>query len=58
MPPRCSTTTLCVSVFFSSSAKLDLTSSFSPTNFAGVWQPSQISRAGRRFITGDGIGLG
>ena len=40
MPPKCRTTTLCVSVFFSSSAKLDLTSSFSPTNLAGVWQPS------------------
>ena len=35
MPPRWSTTTLCVSVFFSSSAKLDLTSNFSPTNFGG-----------------------
>ena len=50
--------TVCVSVFFSSSAKLDLTSSFSPMNRAGVWQPSQVYRAGRRLCTGDGIGVG
>ena len=42
----------------SSSAKLDLTSSFSPTNLAGVWHASQISRAGRKLRTGDGIGCG
>jgi hypothetical protein len=30
----------------------------SPTNFAGQWHCSQVSRAGRRLCTGDGMGRG
>ena len=41
-PPRCRMSTVCDSVFCSSSAKLDLTSSLSPSKRVGVWQASQV----------------
>ena len=44
------------SVFFSSSAYSTMRRTLSPWNFSGQWHCSQVSRAGRRFCTGDGIG--
>ena len=56
-PPIFSSRTLVAGVFFSSSAYLVRTRNLSPVNFWGQWQCSHVSRDGRRFSTGDGIGV-
>ncbi len=45
-------------VFCSSYPKCVKTFSWAPKNFSGQWHRSQVSRDGRRFLTGDGIGCG
>ena len=55
-PPTCICSVVTDSVFFSSSAYSTMRWTLSPWNFAGQWHCSQVSRAGRRFCTGDGIG--
>ena len=56
-PPIFTSSTFVEGVFFSSSAYFVLTTNLSPVNFWGQWQCSQVSRAGRRLSTGEGMGL-
>ena len=55
-PPTFITSTVVDGVFFSSSAYFVRTTNLSPTNLAGQWHCSQVSRAGLRLWTGVGIG--
>src|SRR5262249_13150495 len=55
-PPTFRTRTLVDGEFFSSSAYFVRTRNLSPWNFSGQWHCSQVSRAGRRCLTGDGMG--
>src|SRR5512144_1666884 len=55
-PPTCTRSVVVDSVFFSSDAYSFRTRITSPENFSGQWHCSQVSRAGRRFVTGEGIG--
>src|SRR5215469_5884509 len=57
-PPIFISSTDLVWVFGSSSANLEITFTRSCPYFCGQWQPSQVSRAGRRLRTGVGIGFG
>ena len=56
-PPTCMTRTVVRSVFFSSSAYFLLMMTRSPVKRCGQWHCSQVSRAGRRSWTGEGIGV-
>ena len=49
---------ICSGVFFSSYRKCGICISWVPKNFAGQWHSSHVSRAGRRFSMGVGMGRG
>ena len=55
-PPILRTRTVVEGVFDSSAAYLVRTTNLSPWNFWGQWHVSQVSRAGRSWCTGLGIG--
>src|ERR1017187_4636514 len=56
-PPIFISRTVLVGVLVSSSAYLETTVRRSSPYFCGQWHCSQVSRAGRRLVTGVGIGV-
>ncbi|GAO04128.1 hypothetical protein PSR1_03016 [Anaeromyxobacter sp. PSR-1] len=57
-PPTCTTSTVRSGVLEASPACRVITFSRSPTSLVGQWHCSHVSRAGRRFWTGVGMGRG
>src|SRR5512143_1080935 len=57
-PPVLTPMLICSGVFFSLYRKWGICMSWVPKNFAGQWHSSHVSRAGRRFSMGVGIGSG
>ncbi len=56
-PPTFICSVVTDSLFFSSSEYSATLRTTSPWNFSGQWHCSHTSRAGRRFCTGEAIGL-
>jgi len=57
LPPTFKTRTVVSFVFASSLWYLARTRNLSPWNCCGQWHCSQVSLAGRRCFTGEGMGL-
>ena len=57
-PPVFTPRLICSGVFFSSYRKWGICINWVPKNFAGQWHSSHVSRAGRRFSMGVGMGRG